>query len=45
MKKIRLVLAKVLYNLVRILVKYQVHLINFADLLDNGAVDDSIKED
>ena len=45
MKKIRITIAKILYNLVTVLVKYQYHLITFADLLDNGKADQSIKED
>ena len=45
MKKIRMMIARWLYRIVTLLVKYQYHLINFADLLDNGQVDDSIKED
>ena len=45
MKKFRLTLARILYKLITALVKYQYHLISFADLLDHGKIDDSIKED
>ena len=45
MKKIRLALARFLFHMVRILVKYQWHIMTFADLLDNGVADGSIKEE
>lgn len=45
MRKIRLALARFLFNFVRILVKYQYHIMTFADLLDNGVADGSIKEE
>ena len=45
MKKFRLALARILYKLVTFLVKYQYHLVTFADLLDDGKINDSVKED
>lgn len=45
MNKIRMAIAKWLYKIVRWLVKNQAIVVGFADLIDNGKLDNSIKEE
>lgn len=45
MTKVRLAIAKWLYKIVKWLVKNQAIIMGFADLIDNGKLDNSVKEE